>query len=279
MGFPVLVTVFCVAFIAGCTSLAGDTRSEPEIVAISEARGYPEAGFWRFGPFTFLGKYRIEHEWVTAYPRASGSVAACSYAWEGETKDQFGRRAPIRAGLDMWEDQGVLYQKDIHPGTKAPRPRDMTDYVIGKYRPNAPGGPRYAHEALCTTAFDGIGNLFNLYLKKATLADLRAEDDASVKRMRFAKLLEPLHYEQTKIAGLASEKMTEIVALSLKGSEEKPIRWITEDIRLPIGEIGYVYQIKFTLSDAIAQNEPEKAARRRAYWQRVQDTFRIEPIR
>ena len=96
---------------------------------------------------------------------------------------------------------------------------------------------------------------------------------------RYAKLLEPLKYETTQVNGVVAEKLTQVVALGLKGLEDKPVRRVTEEIRAPIGDTGYVYQLTFTLSDTIAQNEPEKAARRRAYWQRIEDSFRIKPIR
>jgi hypothetical protein len=238
--------LFVIALLSGCTSLLGDNRSVPEVIAASEARADPEAGFWRYGPFTFQGKYRIEHEWVKAYPRATGLVG-CSYAWEGETKDRYGRRAPIKAGLDLREENTVLYQNDFDPRTGLPNNRDMTIYVIGKYRPNAPGGPRYDHEALCSTAYDGIGNLFNLYLKKTSLAAMREVHETQTKQMRHAKLLAPLKYESIMFAGLPAEKVTEVVALGLKGMEDKPVREVTEDIRIPIGDTGYVYQLAFTL--------------------------------
>ena len=264
--------------LSGCTSLVGDTRSVPEVIADSQARGAPEARFQRYGPFTFLGKYRIQHEWLQAHP-ALGGQGGCSYAWAGTTKDEYGHFVPTRAGLDMWEANDVLYQKDFSSRTGLPQDRNMTIYVIGKYRPNAPGGPRYGdHEAMCSTAFDGIGNLFNVYLKKATLADLRDWDERRMLEWRYAKLLEPLRYETTLVNGIPAEKLTQVVALGLKGSEDKPVRRVTEEIRVPIGDTGYVYQLAFTLSDTIVQNEPEKAARRRAYWQRIQDSFRIEAL-
>ena len=60
--------------------------------------------------------------------------------------------------------------------------------------------------------------------------------------------------------------------------ENNPTPFVKDEIRVPIGDTGYVYQLAFTLSDTIVQNEPEKAARRRAYWQRIQDSFRIEAL-
>ena len=264
--------------LSGCTSLVGDTRSVPEVIADSQARGAPEARFQRYGPFTFLGKYRIQHEWLQAHP-ALGGQGGCSYAWAGTTKDEYGHFVPTRAGLDMWEANDVLYQKDFSSRTGLPQDRNMTIYVTGKYRPNAPGGPRYGdHEAMCSTAFDGIGNVFKLYLKKSALISLREGDTQRVSEWRYAKLLEPLRYEVKTFAGMQAEKVTEIASVGLKGVEDKPVRRVAEEIRVPIGDTGYVYQLAFTLSDTIVQNEPEKAARRRAYWQRIQDSFRIEAL-
>ena len=228
----VKTTALLAVLLSGCTSLVGDTRSVPEVIAASEARGDLEAEFQRYGPFTFLGKYRIQHEWIQAHPRVG--LQWCHYSWAGETKNKYGQFVPTQAGLDMWEESDVLYQQSFNTRTNVAEKRDMTIYVIGKYRPNYPGGPRYDHEALCSTSYDGIGNLFNLYLKKTTLEKMREEDDRHSKQMRFAKLLEPLKYESIKFSGLSAEKKTELVALGLKGRENDPIPWRTEEIRVPI---------------------------------------------
>lgn len=274
----VLKAVLMATTLSGCTSLVGDTRSMPEVIAASQARGGLEVRFQHYGPFTFLGKYRIQHEWLQAHP-ALGGQGGCSYAWAGATKDEYGHFIPTRAALDMWEENDVLYQKDFSSRTGLPQNRDMSRFVIGKYRPNAPGGPEYDHEAMCNTAYDGIGNLFNLYLKKTTLSDLREQDPQRVAKWRYAKLLEPLKYQSILVNGVPAEKVTQIASLGLKGMEDKPVRRVTEEIRVPIGDTRYVYQLAFTLSDTISQKEPEKAARRKAYWQRIQDSFRIEAIR
>ena len=211
--------------LGGCSSVVGDTRSAPEMIAAGEARGDPEAGFWRYGPFTFVGKYRIEHQWVGAYPRAAGGPS-CSYAWEGETKDRYGRRAPIKAGLDMWEENGVLYQKDYNPRTGLPRPRNMTDYVIGKYRPNYPGGPIYEHERLCRTYFEPYASEYEIWLKKTSLAAMRERDqDDLTKRWKYARLLKPLKYESITFANQRAERVTWTYAFAPKGLENVQHPW------------------------------------------------------
>ena len=232
--------------------------------------------FQRYGPFIFLNKYRIEHEWLHEDPRG---IHYCRGYGSGREDiiDELGEKRPASIGMDMREEGGKLVQRS--PYFKPDDVLDMTRFVIGNYRPKAPGGPRYDHEALCTTAYDGIGTIFNLYLKKITLEGLRNWDQQRMLEWRYAKLLEPLKYETTQVNGVVAEKLTQVVALGLKGLEDKPVRRVTEDIRVPIGDTGYVYQLTFTLSDAIVQNEPEKAVRRRAYWQRIQDSFRIDPIR
>ena len=215
--------------LVGCSSVVGDTRSEPEIIAAGEARGDPEAGFWRYGPFTFLGKYRIEHEWVRAHPRAAGLVA-CSYAWEGETKDRYGRRAPIKAGLDMWEENGVLYQTDLDPLTKLPRPRNMTDYVIGKYRrPTPPREPYYDYERLCRTYFEPYASEYQIWLKKTTLAAMHERDqDDLAKRWNYARLLKPLKYESITFANQRAERVIWTYAFAPKGLESNPMPLVAE---------------------------------------------------
>lgn len=272
----VRINVLLALMLSGCTSLVGDTRSVPEVIAASEKRGDPEAGFQRYGPFTFLEKYRVQHEWVQAYPTLGGQ-GGCGYVWEGFATDSRGHRTPTKVGLNMWEENGVLYQPASPSRKHIESKSDMTRYVLGAHR--RPGsGTYFRPEPICSTAYDGIGNIFNLYLKKITLEKMRADDEAHSNQMRYAKLLEPIKYESTRFAGLPAEKMTELVALGLKGRENDPIPWRTEEIRVPIGDTGYVYQLAFTLSDTIVQNEPEKAARRRAYWQRIQDSFRIEAL-
>lgn len=269
------IYVLCELLLAGCTNLSADGHSARVSNSTGQRTGNPEARFQQYGPFDFLGKYRIRHEWVHEDPRGSHYCHGYDSVSE-RVIDELGEKRPALMGMDMWESEGKLLQRS--PYFKANDVTDMTRFVIGKYRPNYPGGPRYNHEALCSTSYDGIGNLFNLYLKKTTLEKMREEDDRHSKQMRFAKLLEPLKYESIKFSGLSAEKKTELVALGLKGRENDPIPWRTEEIRVPIGDTGYVYQLAFTLSDTIGQKEPEKAARRRAYWQRIQDSFRIEAL-
>lgn len=259
----------------GCASVESDTGSAAEI-RTARQHAILEVRFQRYGPFIFLDKYRIEHEWLHEDPRG---IHYCRGYGSGREDiiDELGEKRPASIGMDMREEGGKLVQRS--PYFKPDDVLDMTRFVIGNYRPNAPGGPRYDHEALCTTAYDGIGTIFNLYLKKITLEGLRNWDQQRMLEWRYAKLLEPLKYETTQVNGVVAEKLTQVVALGLKGLEDKPVRRVTEDIRVPIGDTGYVYQLTFTLSDAIVQNEPEKAVRRRAYWQRIQDSFRIDPIR
>ena len=259
----------------GCASVESDTGSAAEI-RTARQHAILEVRFQRYGPFIFLDKYRIEHEWLHEDPRG---IHYCRGYGSGREDiiDELGEKRPASIGMDMREEGGKLVQRS--PYFKPDDVLDMTRFVIGNYRPKAPGGPRYDHEALCTTAYDGIGTIFNLYLKKITLEGLRNWDQQRMLEWRYAKLLEPLKYETTQVNGVVAEKLTQVVALGLKGLEDKPVRRVTEDIRVPIGYTGYVYQLTFTLSDAIVQNEPEKAVRRRAYWQRIQDSFRIDPIR
>lgn len=259
----------------GCASVESDTGSAAEI-RTARQHAILEVRFQRYGPFIFLNKYRIEHEWLHEDPRG---IHYCRGYGSGREDiiDELGEKRPASIGMDMREEGGKLVQRS--PYFKPDDVLDMTRFVIGNYRPKAPGGPRYDHEALCTTAYDGIGTIFNLYLKKITLEGLRNWDQQRMLEWRYAKLLEPLKYETTQVNGVVAEKLTQVVALGLKGLEDKPVRRVTEDIRVPIGDTGYVYQLTFTLSDAIVQNEPEKAVRRRAYWQRIQDSFRIDPIR
>ena len=259
----------------GCASVESDTGSAAEI-RTARQHAILEVRFQRYGPFIFLDKYRIEHEWLHEDPRG---IHYCRGYGSGREDiiDELGEKRPASIGMDMREEGGKLVQRS--PYFKPDDVLDMTRFIIGNYRPNAPGGPRYDHEALCTTAYDGIGTIFNLYLKKITLEGLRNWDQQRMLEWRYAKLLEPLKYETTQVNGVVAEKLTQVVALGLKGLEDKPVRRVTEDIRVPIGYTGYVYQLTFTLSDAIVQNEPEKAVRRRAYWQRIQDSFRIDPIR
>lgn len=259
----------------GCASVESDTGSAAEI-RTARQHAILEVRFQRYGPFIFLDKYRIEHEWLHEDPRG---IHYCRGYGSGREDiiDELGEKRPASIGMDMREEGGKLVQRS--PYFKPDDVLDMTRFIIGNYRPNAPGGPRYDHEALCTTAYDGIGTIFNLYLKKITLEGLRNWDQQRMLEWRYAKLLEPLKYETTQVNGVVAEKLTQVVALGLKGLEDKPVRRVTEDIRVPIGDTGYVYQLTFTLSDAIVQNEPEKAVRRRAYWQRIQDSFRIDPIR
>lgn len=274
----VRVNVLLAFLLSGCTSLVGDTRSVPEVIAASEARGDPEAGFQRYGPFTFLGKYRIQHEWIQAHPNLGGQ-GGCGYIWEGFTTDNRGRRTPTKAGLDMWEENGVLYQPADPARKRFESKSDMTRYVIGKYRPHAPGGPIYDHERLCRVYFEPLANEYELWLKKTSLDAMRAADEDNVaKHWKYARLTKPIRYEPTRFANLPAQRVVWTYSFAPKGREDNPTPLVTEEIRIPIGDTGYVYQLAFTLSDTIGQKEPEKAARRRAYWQRIQDSFRIEPL-
>ena len=264
--------------LSGCTNLAGDPSSTPEIRATAGQRGgNSEARFQRYGPLTFMGKYRIEHEWLHEDPRGSHYCHGYDSVRE-DVIDELGEKRPARMGMDMWEEEGKLLQRA--PYFKPDGISDMTRFVVGVYRrPSAPREPFYDHEALCSTAYDGIGSIYSLHLKKTTLAAMRADDKLYVeKRMRYARLLEPLRYEAISFAGIPAERVVWIVSLGLKGMEDKPVREVREQIRVPIGDTGYVYQLTFTLSDTIVQNEAEKAVRRRAYWQRIQDSFRVEAI-
>lgn len=261
----------------GCTSPGGSSRSVADANVPRAQQGNAEARFQRYGPFNFMGKYRVEHEWLHEDPRGSHYCQAYGSV-KDRVIDELGQTRPARIGMDMWEDKGVLWQRE--PYFKPDGVEDMTRFVIGTYRPNAPGGPRHDHEALCSTAFDGIGNIFSLHLKKTDLVTMRADDKLYVeKRMRYAKLLEPLRYEAIDFAGLSAERVIWTVSLGLKGMEDRPVREVREQIRVPIGETGYLYELGFSVSDTIMQNYPEKAARRKAYWQRIKDSFRIDPIR
>ena len=90
--------------------------------------------------------------------------------------------------------------------------------------------------------------------------------------------LKPIAYEAVRFANLPAQRVTWMYSFAPKGMENNPTPFVKEEIRVPIGDTGYVYQLAFTLSDTIVQNEPEKAARRRAYWRRIQDSFRIEAL-
>jgi hypothetical protein len=268
-------TLLFVAALSSCTSLVGDTRSAPEMIAASQARGDPEVRFQRYGSFTFLGKYRIQHEWIQAHP-ALGGQGGCSYAWAGTAKDEYGHFVPTRAGLDMWEANDVLYQKDFSSRTGLPQDRDMTIHVIGKYRPKAPGGPWYLHEHMCRTYFEPLANEYELWLKKSSLDAMQIEDQNTVAtRWNYARLLKPIAYEAIRFANLPAQRVTWIYSFAPEGMENNPTPFVKEELRVPIGDTGYVYQLAFTLSDTIVQNEPEKAARRKAYWQ---DSFRIDAL-
>ena len=262
--------------LCGCTSSIRSSQSAADANVSRAQQRNAETRFQLYGPFSFMGKYRVQHEWLHEDPRGSHYCQGYNSVRE-DIVDDLGKLRPAQIGMEIWEDAGILWQRE--PYFKPDGVEDMTRFVIGNYRPKAPGGPRYDHEALCTTAYDGIGTIFNLYLKKITLEGLRNWDQQRMLEWRYAKLLEPLKYETTQVNGVVAEKLTQVVALGLKGLEDKPVRRVTEDIRVPIGDTGYVYQLTFTLSDAIVQNEPEKAVRRRAYWQRIQDSFRIDPIR
>jgi hypothetical protein len=270
------ISVLLIMLAAGCTNWGADGQSARVSNPAAQRAGNPEARFQQYGPLAFLGKYRIRHEWVHEDPYGSHYCHGYSSVRE-DVVDELGEKRPALMGMDMWENGENLVQR--RPYFKPDGTLDMTRFVIGKYRPNAPGGPRYSdHEALCSTAFDGIGNVFKLYLKKSALISLREWDAQRVSEWRYAKLLEPLRYEVKTFAGMQAEKVTEIASVGLKGVEDKPVRRVTEEIRVPIGDTGYVYQLAFTLSDTIVQNEPEKTAWRRAYWLRIQDSFRIDAL-
>ena len=259
----------------GCANADSDRDSAAQMRTARQQTNL-EARFQRYGPFNFLGKYRITHEWPHEDPRGIHYCSGYGNVRE-DIIDEFGEKRPASIGMDMWEEAGKLVQRN--PYFKPDDVLDMTRFVIGQYRPNAPGGPWYGdHEVMCSTAFDGIGNVFKLYLKKSALISLREWDARRVSEWRYARLLEPLRYEAMTFAGMQAEKVTEIASVGLKGVEDKPVRRVTEEIRVPVGDTGYVYQLAFTLSDTIGQKEPEKAARRRAYWQRIQDSFRIEAL-
>ena len=247
--------------LSGCTSLAGDPSSTPEIRATAGQRGGNlETRFQRYGPFTFIGRYRIEHEWLHEDPRGSHYCQGYDSVRE-RIVDELGEKRPARMGMDMSEEGGKLLQRA--PYFKPDGVSDMTRFVIGKYRPNAPGGPLYDHEALCGTAYDGIGSIFSLHLKKTALAAMRADDKLYIeKRMRYARPLEPLRYEAISFSGLPAERVVWNVSLGLKGMEDRPVREVREQIRVPIGETGYVYELSFSLSDVIVRNpRRERAAR------------------
>lgn len=261
--------------LCGCTSPVVSSRSVADASVPRAQRGNEEARFQLYGPFNFLGQYRVQHEWLHEDPRGSHY---CRYSSvREEVRDELGQKRPAQIGLDMWEEGNTLWQRAPYLKSGA---KDMTDYVIGKYRPKAPGGPFYDHERLCRTYFEPYASEYQIWLKKADLAALRHRDeDDLAKRWNYANLIKPLNYESITFAGQRAERVVWTYSFAPKGLENNPMPLIKEDIRVPIGDTGYVYQLTFTLSDTIAKNEPDKAARRRAYWQRIQDTFRIELVR
>ena len=262
--------------LSGCTSLGNDSGSAAEMRPARQ-QANPEARFQRYGPFIFVGKYRISHEWVHGDPRGIHYCHGYDSVRE-DVVDELGEKRPARMGMDMREEAGMLVQRA--PYFKPDATSDKTRFVIGKYRPKAPGGPRYEHEKMCRTYFEPLANEYELWLKKTSLDAMRAQDrDDVAKRWKYARLIKPINYEAIRFANLPAQRVVWTYTFAPKGMEDSPTRLVTEEIRVPIGETGYVYQLAFTLSDVIVQNEPEKATRRRGYWQRIQDSFRIDPIR
>ena len=260
----------------GCASVESDTGSAAEI-RTARQHAILEVRFQRYGPFIFLNKYRIEHEWLHEDPRG---IHYCRGYGSGREDiiDELGEKRPASIGMDMREEGGKLVQRS--PYFKPDDVLDMTRFVIGNYRPKAPGGPRYDHEKMCRTYFEPLANEYELWLKKTSLDAMRAQDrDDVAKRWKYARLMKPINYEAIRFANLPAQRVVWTYTFAPKGMEDSPTRLVTEEIRVPIGETGYVYQLAFTLSDVIVQNEPEKATRRRGYWQRIQDSFRIDPIR
>ena len=269
-------TAIWALILSGCTSLVGDTRFAPEIEAAHRRAGTPEARFQRYGPFTFMGKHRISHEWVHEDPRGIHYCQGYKSVRE-DIVDELGEKRPARMGMDMREEGEKLLQRA--PYFKPDGVSDMTRFVIGNYRPKAPGGPRYVHEHMCRTYFEPLANEYELWLKKSSLDAMQVEDQNSVAtRWNYARLLKPIVYEAIRFANSPAQRVTWIYSFAPKGMENNPTPFVKEEIRVPIGDTGYVYQLAFTLSDTIVQNEPEKAARRRAYWQRIQDSFRVEAL-
>ena len=270
------VSVLLVLSAAGCTNLGADGQLAQSTNPAAQRAGSPEARFQRYGPFVFLGKYRIRHEWAHEDPYGSHYCHGYSSVRE-DVVDELGEKRPALMGMDMWEDGVNLVQR--RPYFKPDGTLDMTRFVIGNYRPNAPGGPWYAHEHMCRTYFEPLANEYELWLKKSSLNAMQIEDQNSVAtRWNYARLLKPIAYDVIRFANSPAQRVTWIYSFAPKGMENNPTPFVKEEIRVPIGDTGYVYQLAFTLSDTIVQNEPEKAARRRAYWQRIQDSFRIETL-
>lgn len=263
--------------LCGCTSPVGSSRSVADANLPRTQQGNAEARFQFYGPFSFMGKYRVQHEWLHEDPRGSHYCQGYNSVRE-DIVDELGKRRPAQIGMEIWEEGGILQQRE--PYFKPDGVEDMTRFAIGKYRPKAPGGPRYDHQHICRTYFEPLANEYELWLKKTTLDAMRAADEENVaKRWKYARLLKPIQYEAIRFTNLPAQRVVWTYSFAPKGMEDSPTPLVTEEIRVPIGETGYVYQLAFTLSDVIVQNEPEKATRRRAYWQRIQDSFRIDLIR
>ena len=270
------VSLLLVLLAAGCTNLSADGTSVQANNSAGQRASSPEARFQQYGPFVFLGKYRIRHEWVHEDPRGSHYCQGYSSVRE-DVMDELGEKRPARMGMDMWEEGENLVQR--RPYFKPDGTLDMTRFVIGKYRPNAPGGPWYLHEHMCRTYFEPLANEYELWLKKSSLDAMQVEDKNNVAtRWNYARLLKPIAYEAIRFANLPAQRVTWTYSFAPKGMENNPTPFVKEEIRVPIGDTSYVYQLAFTLSDTIGQKEPEKAARRRAYWQLIQDSFRIDAL-
>ena len=102
--------VALLAGLSGCTSLGSDSGSAADMRAAHQ-QANPEARFQRYGPFTFLGKYRITHEWLHEDPRGSHYCHGYDSVRE-RVVDERGKDRPARMGMDMWEDGGNLVQRD-----------------------------------------------------------------------------------------------------------------------------------------------------------------------
>ena len=200
------ICVLCGLLLAGCTNLSADGQSARLSNPAAQRASGPEARFQQYGPFVFLGKYRIRHEWVHEDPYGNHYCHGYDSVRE-RVIDELGEKRPALMGMDMWESEDKLLQRS--PYFNAIDVMDMTRFVIGKYRPNAPGVPRYAHEHMCRTYFEPLANEYELWLKKSSLDAMQFEDQNNVAtRWNYARLLKPIAYEAIRFANIPAQRVT-----------------------------------------------------------------------
>lgn len=229
-----------------------------------------EHGFTTYN-FSFLNRYQITHDYLFG-----PGVEDCHYGKQGKSKMMNGYSVFIHDKVgDMVERDGKLYQFSYWQRMGGWYEADMSGHVIGMemtYKIPGVAGQKYrSFEPICA---DWVNTNFNF------LISLKKESAESIKEQ--IEEIKMLSREAWK--GSSWEEPTRVQRAGnqwILFRHRYPAMYLadqSEEWYLPVADTGYYYRVSFSYRSDAPENSPDEYGRFRAAFDRIIDSFKIEPV-